>query len=175
MTQSKYKPPVTRWSNAEEDMAYEFHQWGVVEYDVNRNVMGSQANSATLSQQQRAVTVVFKKDGRTVELSTDLYDTPAANLKAIQLCVRDMRMIERRGASQLMAQAFLQLEGPQGPTTRDPYEVLQARPDADRATVDALYRVRANVTHPDKDGGSAEAFQEVAAAKERIYLERGWA
>ena len=52
-----------------------------------------------------------------------------------------------------------------------PYEILGVDPDADEAEVVDAYRDRVKETHPDQ-GGSAEAFQRVQAAYERI--EAGW-
>ena len=46
----------------------------------------------------------------------------------------------------------------------DPYEELGVPRDADRAAVRRAYRRRAKETHPDADGGSADAFKRTRTA-----------
>ena len=52
----------------------------------------------------------------------------------------------------------------------DPYEVLGVRPDADSAILKAVYLTRVEQTHPDKPGGSPEAFARVQKAAEELGL-----
>lgn len=46
----------------------------------------------------------------------------------------------------------------------DPFQVLGVSRDATPEAVKAAYRRRAQETHPDREGGSVEAFQTVRAA-----------
>ena len=50
------------------------------------------------------------------------------------------------------------------------YEILGVDKDADHADIQAAYRKAAMRAHPDREGGSKEAFQEVEAAG-RILLD----
>jgi DnaJ-domain-containing protein 1 len=111
------------------------------------------------------------KDGREVVLTSESQPSPRENLKLIQLCVDDMRMIERRGMDSLMRSAYLQLEAPE--VERDPYEVLSVRPGSPREVVEASYRALAKMAHPDA-GGSAEEMAALNAALEQIKQREGW-
>jgi|GEM_PF-4672680 len=166
---SKYKPPRPMGWHAElEALHREFEAWGVRDWEAQPNVMLSRANSTSLTRQERAVTVTFVKDGKPVTLPMDDYETATLNLKVLTLCIRDMRMIERRGVSDTMQSAYLQLAGPQA--ERDPWEVIGLRPGATKDEVEAMYRVKARSAHPDR-GGSDAAMAELNAAKERLLAE----
>lgn len=54
-----------------------------------------------------------------------------------------------------------------GETMSSPFEVLDVEPDADDETIEQAYRRKVKEVHPDA-GGSAEAFQAVREAYERI-------
>ena len=61
-------------------------------------------------------------------------------------------------------------------TKRDYYEVLGVDKNADDAAIKKAYRVLAKKYHPDMNPGDAEAekkFQEINAAKDRIWKARG--
>lgn len=66
--------------------------------------------------------------------------------------------------------AYLQLPAP--PKTRDPYEVLGARPDTALEDIEAMFRIKAKRLHPDV-GGSGDEMKELNEAWERIKAERG--
>src|SRR5262245_38076407 len=52
-------------------------------------------------------------------------------------------------------------------------EVLGVAPLADQATVRRAFLIAVKRVHPDRPGGDAEAFREVAAAYERLKLPAG--
>lgn len=55
----------------------------------------------------------------------------------------------------------------------DPYAILEVRPDASDFVVNAVYRAKAKVLHPDnKETGNAEAFKRITAAYEQITKDR---
>lgn len=160
--QTQYKPPRTLgWHHTHEELAHEFEMWGVRDWEARPNVMLSRANSSSLTRTERTVTVTFIKDNRTVNLALGDYDTPVANLKAIALCIRDMRMIERRGAAEVMASAFLQLAPPEAA----PWSTLGISPGASREDIEAAYRMKAKVAHPDM-GGSTEQMAALNRARD---------
>lgn len=124
-----------------------------------------------LDTERASVTLHYDDDGRSVEITVAARPVPADNLRAIFRAMEARRLNIVRGVDDAVAATYLALPAPE--RVRDPYEVLQARPDADKDTIDALFRLRARATHPDH-GGLAEAFEEVTKAKERIYEQRGW-
>lgn len=121
------------------------------------------------SQTSAFVRFVLRGIPITIECSTQ--DEYRGNLRCIYYAVEAMRMNEKRGIADTMKNAYLQLAAPA--VGRDPYEVLGVRPDAEWEVIKAAHRAQANRTHPDKLGGSADAFKEVEEAKEKIAAERG--
>ncbi|MFA7248070.1 MAG: J domain-containing protein [Dehalococcoidia bacterium] len=166
MTQTYRPPDAQGWHFEMEKLDGVFRMWGVRDYSASPNVMLSRANSRAVTRAERAVTVVFVKDGRTVTLTMDDYETSSLNLKVLRLCLDDMRMIERRGVYETMQSAFMQLAAPA--TARDPWEVLGLRPGATADEIEAMYRVKAKSAHPDAPGGSEEQMKELNAARDRV-------
>ena len=155
------------WSETEKLLRESFAKWRVARYVVEPNCLPRQLH-AHLSKTERGVTVRFWMGDREVVLTSDDQARPVDNLKKLQLCIEDMRMIDRRGATSVMQSAYLQLAPPV--KERDPFEVLGLRPGANKALIDAAFKARAQEAHPDK-GGTAEAMAELNAARERA-LER---
>jgi len=155
----------------EHELRIAFDRWGVSSWSAEANVPRARVHSQNLTLAERGVTVRFMKDGREVVLSADSQSDPRLNLKLIQLCVDDMRMIERRGLDSLMRSAYLQLEAPT--RKRDPYEVLGLRPGVSREVADAAYRALAKSRHPDH-GGTTEAMQELNDAMDDLRKREGW-
>lgn len=149
--------------------------WGVPfeDYRVEAGCDPQYRNRSAPYGQARWARVTYRPRGAVgqVTMHLDSQDTAARNLNSIVVTLEAIRMQERRGLVAITASHYLALSAPA--TERDPYEILQARPDADRDTIDALYRLRAKQTHPDA-GGTQEAFEEVSEAKRRIYEARGW-
>lgn len=121
------------------------------------------------SQTQAFVRFVLRAIPITIQCSTQA--SYGNNLRCVFYAVQAMRMNEVRGIADTMKNAYAQLAAPA--TARDPYEVLGVRPDAEWQVINGAHRAMANKTHPDKPGGSAEAFKEVQEAMEKIAAERG--
>lgn len=167
-------PKITQsWRQLELDLGVTFQRWGVTEWSADPNVPLARVNTdprAGWFYSEVSVTVRFMKDGREVVLTSESQATPRANLKLIQLCVDDMRMIERRGMDSLMRSAYLQLEAP--PAERDPYAVLGVQPGAPWVVIEGAYRALAKAAHPDAGGGDAE-MAAINAAFEAVKTKEG--
>lgn len=167
-------PSRSTWNENVERLKELMEDWGIPfeDYRVDAGCEPQYRNRA-MYVRERWARVTYRPRGAvaSVTMQLDSQDTAARNLNSIVVTLEAIRMQERRGLGAITASHYLALEAPQ--TERDPYEILQARPDADRDTIDALYRLKAKQTHPDA-GGTAEAFEQVARAKERIYASRGW-
>lgn len=159
------------WSETHRELADCFGRWGIRDWSAEPNVPLARVNNMRLTKEERAVTVRWMPNGAANEvvLSLDTQQTPAANLRAIFLCVDGMRLMDVRGVGHLMQSAYVQLAAPV--RERDPYEVLGLRPGASSAEIEAMYRVKAKALHPDAPGGSEEAMKVLNAARERL-LER---
>lgn len=169
---NKYKPPPAgTWIQEHGKFAEVMAAWGVTDYSATPNVAAHLVNRNIELRSECAVTVRFVKDGVPVVLKMDDYQHPPTNLAVLRLCVNDMRMIERRGVSETMKSAYLQLAGPTGPLVRDPWEVLGVRSDAPMEVIEASFRALSRRRHPDH-GGTTEQMAELNAAIERIRAER---
>lgn len=91
------------------------------------------------------------------------------NLRAVFFAINAMRMNEKRGISDTIRKAYLQLEAP--PSERDPYEILGVRPDAPIEVIKAAHRALAKQLHSDV-GGRDSDMKEANNALEVIEEER---
>ena len=114
-------------------------------------------------------TIRFELRGQNIVISCASQHTYRDNLRCVAFAIEAMRMNEKRGIADTLRKAYLMLEAPK--EQRDPYEILQVRPDASQIVLDAAYKAQANVRHPDK-GGTKELMQELNDAHERIRVER---
>lgn len=154
---SKYQVTMDQ---AARDIRECFSKWGIDEWDIERAYGGARTGSPK-------VTVWWvEATGKRIELSCDAEPSQRENLRALGLCIDDLRMQEVRGVAALMASAYAQIAAPA--TARDPFEVLGVRPDANPAVIKASYRALAKESHPDKEGGSEEAFNEVQGAMDEL-------
>lgn len=100
--------------------------------------------------------------------------TPRDNLRALALSLEDMRMVEVRGLGDVYKQVYGAALAPAATTLpTGPYAVLGVRPDAPWEVVEAAYRARVRVIHPDAPGGSTAAAAALNSAMDAIRKERG--
>lgn len=100
-------------------------------------------------------------------MAIDRYDRVADNLAAVAATLDAMRAIERHGGAAILSRAFegfAALPSPAAPNWR---EVL------DPADPEGSYRRERARLHPDREGGSTEAFQRLQAAWAEYQKERG--
>lgn len=119
------------------------------------------------------VAVWFTWDGLQVCVAVDRYATVEGNLQAIHHIIEARRVELRHGTLALVRATFtgfLSLPAPAGKHWTD---VLSLPRDAKRADVEAAYRRLASQRHPDKAGGSHEAFTELNAARDEALKELG--
>lgn len=157
-------PSKKPWNEVVSDLKETFGAWGIPFQDFQIERAGRYGTGAK---------VTYRPLGspNVVTMFLESQYSAAKNLSAIAITIEGIRMQERRGLGAITAQHYLALEAPK--LERDPYEILQARPDADRETIDTLFRLRAKASHPDT-GGTQEEFELVTGARDRIYEQRGW-
>lgn len=122
------------------------------------------------------VAVWFEWDGLQVCIPVDRYKSVASNLQAIHHILEARRVELRHGTLALVRATFtgfLALPAPPGKRTWR--EVLDYGPQAvvTRSMVDERYRRLASARHPDKPGGSHDAFVELNAARDEALQEVG--
>ena len=112
--------------------------------------------------------VMFGLDGERKSIAIDRYDRVADNLAAIAATIEALRGIERWGGGRIMQAAFSgfkQISATSGGQSW--WEILGCDLQADYDTAKRAYRVRATEVHPDKPGGSDEAFRQLQWAWEQ--------
>lgn len=113
----------------------------------------------------RRVTVSFlHHSGQRITVSEDRHESPADNLRVLYLCLDAMRLNEKRGFGDVMANAYLQLQGPAG---ESPWDVLGLEPGASTESIERRYRALAKRYHPDT-GGTTEEFVNLQRAYEAV-------
>lgn len=158
------------WAETYRELGNEFMRWGVGRWSAEPNVPSSRVNGVTFnSRAETAVTLRYWKGEREVVLTYDKQDSPRSNLRALYLCIKDMRMLDVRGLGGVAQSAYMQLAAPKAES--DPWEVLGLRPGAARDEIEAMFRVKAKAAHPDA-GGSDEAMAALNTARARLLDER---
>lgn len=159
----------------------ELRRFGVVDWNViiSTNVQLRRDGLPYSNQREPDDTgvAVYWKDGKGKQLvlACDKYDTVGDNLYAIGKTMEATRGIERWGsvtAEQAFA-GYAKLPEKTGPSCWEilgipPLTVEAGKKDPDKMeyTVLDAYRRKARETHPDREGGSSEAFAAVVAAKD---------
>lgn len=118
------------------------------------------------------VAVYFRVDGKPTVLACDKWNTVGDNLWAIAKHVEALRGQDRWGVGSL-AQAFAGYQQLEEKTQASCWEILgipNFPPETpleqrEQVIMDA-YRRKARETHPDKEGGTPEAFDAVVRAKD---------
>jgi hypothetical protein len=105
-------------------------------------------------------------------MAIDRYDRVADNLAAIAATLEAMRAIERHGGAAILERAFTGFVAIENHSKPWP-QVLGVTPEALDVDVVEAYRRRRSATHPDVEGGDAEAFQRIQDAYAAFRKERG--
>ncbi len=102
------------------------------------------------------VALYFGREGHTMVFACDHYSTITANVIAITKHIAALRAIDRYGVGTL-DQAFVGYRAlPERTEARDCYTVLGVSAAASLTEIQAAYRSRALVLHPDLGGSNAE-------------------
>jgi hypothetical protein len=113
----------------------------------------------------------FVWDGLSVCIAIDRYQTPAANLQAIHHIIEARRTELRHGTLAMVRATFTGFQALPAPIERGWWEVLGVRKDASLEEVEAAYRTKAKMAHPDT-GGSNGAMRDLNAARDAGRKER---
>lgn len=115
-------------------------------------------------------------------IACDRWDVVHANIRAIGLAIEGLRAMDRAGATQILERAFsafaaLPAATQAAPVVRPWWEIFEF-PEAligalSLAVVEARYRELAAKHHPDKLGGSQEAFVELNYARDQARAHYG--
>lgn len=148
------------------DIGDTFRLWGVPEsqWDVELKIPKGTKKYQTL--EERRVTIKFTLHGTEITLVMDKQDRAVDNLRVLYLALEAMRLNEKRGLSDVVQEAYLQLAGPK---EEDPYTILGVQKVWGMATIENMYRMAAKKYHPDnKETGNTEMFLKIKNAFEQI-------
>ena len=113
------------------------------------------------------VAIWFTWEGAQRCIAVDRYPKVQDNLQAIHHILEARRTEMRHGGLHIVRQTFkgfVALPAPEG--AKGWREVLGlTRPNVTPHCIDAAYRAKAQAAHPDKQGGSAEAMQQLNRAR----------
>src|SRR5256886_16495565 len=115
------------WHQTMEDLEDEMRRWGIIQWETNYP-KGARSEAGSKKEEDRTVKLTYKKNGKTVTLVMGKQNRAVDNLRVLYLAVEAMRLNERRGISDVLESAYLQLAAPI--QAIDPYELLEIRPDA---------------------------------------------
>jgi hypothetical protein len=118
------------------------------------------------------VAVWFEWDGATRCIAVDRHRKPEENLQAIHHILEARRTEVRHGGIVIARTAFRGFIALAAPGAKPWWDVMGVKRDATLDEINAAYRTRANVAHPD-NGGTHEAMTELNAARAAALRERG--
>lgn len=112
------------------------------------------------------VAVYFVLKNQQFCFACDRWNRVGDNLQAIRHTIAALRGIERWGTGDMVQQAFTGFIAL--PSQDNPYDVLGVKPSASTEEIEASYRQKAKLLHPDV-GGSPEAMQKLNDARKRLH------
>lgn len=130
------------------------------------------------------VAIYFTLKGVQYSMAQDRYARADANMRSLYLAIAGMRQMERHGGGHMMEKAFSGFaalpDHSGGHRARHWSEVLAVDPRplnvslaVKKAMIEGAWKEAIAAAHPDKEGGSDEAAQEVNTAREQALAEIG--
>lgn len=123
-----------------------------------------------MSANSGSVTIKFRHpSGKWITVTKDDQGSVRANIRVLYLGLEEIRMIEVRGLSSLIAVTMLQIEGPKGdrPDLEAAYKTLGVPKGASTDECERAFREKVNTVHPAR-GGSDEELRQALEAIETI-------
>jgi hypothetical protein len=152
------------WQQTMQELEEQMRLWGVTQWETNYP-RGARSEEGSQKEIDRTVKLTYTKNGKTVNLVMGKQNRAVDNLRVLYLAVEAMRLNERRGISDVLESAYLQLAAPT--QAIDPYELLEIRPDASLEVAEAVYKAKVRNIHPDR-GGSSEHMKALNRAIDEI-------
>ena len=166
------------WSRILGDLDETFRKWMVGVWNVACTLPPPRTARQSQTLAERRVQVTWRRGKRDYTLTMDRQSRAVDNLLVLQLAIEALRLNEKRGIAETLAEAYRQefpaLPAPgQTSATRPagPYAVLHLQSDAPIEVCEAAYRALAKQAHPDA-GGSHARMAALAEAIETIRKER---
>lgn len=142
----------------------------IISSNLRLNRDGSINRQAPFSGVDPGVAVYFKLKGRPRCMASDAWDRIPDNLAAIAATIECLRGIDRYGVGNI-EQAFAGYTALQPAADVDWWVVLGVSPQAILETIEAAYKAKARVAHPDA-GGSVDEMSRLNVAIAAARLAR---
>ena len=113
----------------------------------------------------KGVAVYFVLKKQQFCFACDRWDKVGDNIQAIRHTIAALRGIERWGTGDMVQQAFTGFVAL--PSQDNPYDVLGVKPTATDDEIEASYKQKAKLLHPDV-GGDAEAMRRLNEARKKL-------
>lgn len=113
----------------------------------------------------RGAAVYFTFKNQQFCFCCDRWDKVGDNIQAIRRTIAALRGIERWGTGDMVQQAFTGFVAL--PSQDNPYDVLGVKPTATEEEIEASYRQKVKICHPDA-GGDPEAFRRLTEARRKL-------
>ena len=152
------------WHQTMQELEDQMRLWGVTQWETNYP-KGARSDAWSQKEEDRTIKLTYRKNGKSVTLVMGKQNRAVDNLRVLYLAVEAMRLNERRGISDVLESAYLQLASPT--QVVDPYELLEIRPDASLEVAEAAYKAKVRNIHPDR-GGSNDLMKALNKAIEEI-------
>lgn len=125
--------------------------------------------SSAREPEDSGVAVCVELDGSPRVFACDKWNRVADNLAAIAASLEALRGLERWGMTEAERAftGFAALPAPGEARARTCWTVLEIAPTTDPKEINAAWRSRAEVCHPDKPGGSHDAMAELNTARDQ--------
>jgi hypothetical protein len=172
----KERPQMSRFQTSLGDasaaLVRELRLMGAQQVIISSNLMVRQ-DGLPYAKQRRpddaGVAVYFIKDGNQMCIPCDWWTDVEDNVQAIRLTVEALRGIERWGTKEMMNAAFtgfkaLPAAAQEAIIVEAWWQILDVDQNCTYAEARRAYKDKALKTHPDRPGGSPEAFQRVESA-----------
>ena len=127
-------------------------------------VLSSNVTLGRNSPEDPGVAAWFTWEGQQLCIAVDRYTTPAANLQAIHHVLEAHRVELRHGTLALVRASFQGFKALPAPAGSHWSEVLGVARSATREAVEAAYREKAQIAHPDR-GGSDDDMARLNGAR----------
>lgn len=143
------------WHETMLELEEQMRLWGITQWETNYP-KGARSEAWSQIEIDRTVKLIYNKNGKTVNLVMGKQNRAVDNLRVLYLAIEALRLNERRGISDVIESAYLQLAAPTHEI--DPYEILEIRNNASLDVAEGAYKAKVRNVHPDK-GGSDEPMK----------------
>lgn len=119
----------------------------------------------------QGIAAYFVLNKRSMVMACDVHQRAEENMRSLALAIDAMRQLERHGGGRMMERAFSGFEAlppPSKGAEKAWWEVLGVSERATAEEIEAAFRHRAKMAHPDQ-GGTTAAMQELLDARNKAH------